>query len=140
MFSLSELSNRIAAYKDGRLPFSEFENWFEDNSAGAYDVPELKAACIAVDAALAEYHFDDVCEDRLKEQLGNSVRPFVAYSAEPWTPQLVSTPIVWNYVVAPANSMFVSIGANSNANVAPIPAQTAGSNSAWSDPIPAAAA
>jgi hypothetical protein len=83
MFSLSELSNHIAAYKDERIPFSVFENWFEDNSAGAYDVPELKAACIAVDAALAEYHFDDVPEDRLKERLAGAVRrPFVSHAEE----------------------------------------------------------
>ena len=76
MFNLEQLAPQINAYKNGMIPHSVFVNWFEDNSVGAYEVPELKQVCIAVDAALSEFHFDSLNEDHLKMELENAIRAF----------------------------------------------------------------
>src|SRR5271165_5890928 len=77
MLSLEELSLQIQAYRDARISFAQFENWFEDNCAGSYDDPGLHDVCISVDAALSEYHFDQVGEKALRAELENVFRPFV---------------------------------------------------------------
>ena len=76
MLTLDELSQNVAAYQQQRMSLEDFENWFEDNSSGAYEVPGLREACTAVDAALSEYYYDHIGEDALKAELANAVRPF----------------------------------------------------------------
>jgi hypothetical protein len=81
MLAINELSERIDAYASGRISLGELEEWFEENSCGAdYDDAGLRAACAAVDAALAGYHFDHVGEDELKRDNGRALRPPVADS------------------------------------------------------------
>jgi hypothetical protein len=78
MSSLDEMSQRIAAYRDGRISLSDFENWFEDNSSAAYAVPELKSVWAAVDAAFSQYHYDHIGEEAMKVELANAILPFVS--------------------------------------------------------------
>jgi hypothetical protein len=128
MFTLNELSEQIAAYRDDRLLFAEFENWFEDNSAGVYDVPGLREACIAVDAALSRYHFDHVGEVVLKSELANASRPFVLPSAEVWV--LVEPAVIeWIGPNAPEEYRVLARAANSNNSA--IQVQSLGSNATW---------
>ena len=75
MLTLDELSQAVAAYRSGRMSLEEFENWFEDNSSGAYAVPELSEACSSVDAAFSQYYFDHIEENALKMELANAFRP-----------------------------------------------------------------
>jgi hypothetical protein len=78
MFTLEALSNKIADYRHGLLPIGEFEEWFEDHAtADAYDDPELHEVCVAIRAAFAEFQFDGIGADEMKEELANAVRPFV---------------------------------------------------------------
>jgi hypothetical protein len=76
MLTLDELSQAVAAHRSGRMSLEEFENWFEDNSSGAYAVPELSEACASVDTAFSQYYFDHIEENALKMELANAVRPF----------------------------------------------------------------
>src|ERR1700689_5043417 len=78
MSSLDEMSQRIAAYRDGRISLSDFENWFEDNSSAAYAVPELKSVWAAVDAAFSQYPYDHIGEEAMKVELANAILPFVS--------------------------------------------------------------
>lgn len=77
MFTIDELSKKIADYRDGQISFRIFQDWFEDNSAGAYAVGNLRNAYAGIEAALAEYYYDGIGEDGLKQVLANAVRPFV---------------------------------------------------------------
>src|SRR6266568_3741424 len=76
MLSLDELSEKISAYGGGNISFELFENWFEDNSIGAYADSEIQAACAAVDAALAEYYFDGIDEATLRDGLKHAIASF----------------------------------------------------------------
>jgi len=76
MFTLDELSKKVAAYRDGGMSLRDIRNWFEDNSSGAYGVAELHEACIAIDAAFSEYYYDNIGEAALKKELVKAVRPF----------------------------------------------------------------
>jgi hypothetical protein len=122
MLTLDELSERVSAYSAGSLSFAEFENWFEDNSAGAYDVADLRNTCIAVDAALSQYHFDGIEESALKAELTKATcavapaTPAVAVAA------LELTEIYFDCRMESGND-------NSYHDVGPS-AQTVGSNSA----------
>jgi hypothetical protein len=77
MFTLEELSQRIAACNSGSSTISEFADWFEDNCNGAYEIDTLRDATVAIDAALSEYRYDGIGETVLKEELATAVRPFV---------------------------------------------------------------
>jgi len=122
MLTLNELSEQVAAYRNDRLSFSEFENWFEDDSAGAYDVPEVRDACIAVDAALSQYHFDGIGESALKAELGNAISAVV-----PATP---SVPMAASELTEVYVDFRMKSGNNSYQDVGPSP-QTMGSNSSY---------
>ena len=77
MFTLEALSNKIADYRHGLLPIGKFEEWFEDHAtADAYDDPELHEVCVAIRAALAEFQFDGIGTDEMKQELASAVRPF----------------------------------------------------------------
>lgn len=81
MLTLDELSQAVAAYRSGWMSLEDFENWFEDNSSGAYAIPELSEACASVDAAFSQYYFDHTEESALKMELANAVRPFSQQTA-----------------------------------------------------------
>ncbi len=77
MLTLQELSQKVLAYQSGQIPLEEFENWFEDNSSGAYAMPDVAALCAAIEAAFSEYYFDHTGEIELRVSLANAVVPFV---------------------------------------------------------------
>jgi len=77
MFKPEELSRQIAAYRDGAIQLSDFEEWFEDNAnAEAYDDPNLHPLCVSVDAALSEFHFDNIGEAVVKSRLAAAIGDF----------------------------------------------------------------
>jgi hypothetical protein len=82
MLSVSELSRQISRYRDGEISIGDFEEWFEDATpASAYENPALRPACVAVDSALAQYHFDHIGEDVLKMELATAVPRFYEAAA-----------------------------------------------------------
>jgi hypothetical protein len=83
MLTLQDLSKNVAAYRDDRMALADFADWFEDNSSGAYEIADLREACIAVDAAFSEYYFDHIGEAALKLELANAVRPFARVQRRP---------------------------------------------------------
>ena len=76
MFTIEELSQKIADYRNGLISFEHLENWFECSSHGAYADADVKQAYAAVDAAFSQYHFDRTGEEVLKEELANAILPF----------------------------------------------------------------
>jgi hypothetical protein len=86
MFTLEELSRQIAACNNGSLSIQQFVDWFEGNCAGAYEIESLRDATVAVDAALSEYHYDEIDEDLLKKELAVAVRPFALSELAPVDP------------------------------------------------------
>lgn len=76
MLNHDQLARQIDAYKNNRLSLEAFENWFEDNSAGAYTIPDVSASCAAVSAAFSRYYFDHIGEAALKQELVKAVLPF----------------------------------------------------------------
>jgi hypothetical protein len=83
MFTVDELSHKIAEYKLGRMSLQGFQNWFEDNSDGAYAVPDLREAYAAIEAALSEYYLDDIGQEALKLELAKAIRPFESSVSTP---------------------------------------------------------
>jgi hypothetical protein len=77
MFTLEELSRQTAACNNGSLSIQQFVDWFEGNCAGAYETESLRDATVAVDAALSEYHYDEIDEEVLKKQLAVAVCPVI---------------------------------------------------------------
>jgi hypothetical protein len=134
MLTLNELSQHVVAYRDGQTSFAEFENWFEDNSAGAYEASDLRDACIAVDAALAQFHFDHVEERVLKSALETAVRPFALRS----TDRPASSAVLHSQAGSYRIQVWISAANNSNVGENAVentaigsPAQSVGSNSTY---------
>ena len=105
MLSREELQENVSAYRDARMSLEEFENWFEDASSDVYGIPELRDLCAPVDAALAEYHFDRIGEDKLRDELGLAIFPFAlgpvygpAYEVvynRPLKKSAIASPVSW---------------------------------------------
>lgn len=76
MFTAEELLRKIGACENGSESFQNFVDWFEGNCNGAYE-GELRDACIAIDAAISEYHYDNVAEQALVEELATAIHSFV---------------------------------------------------------------
>lgn len=77
MFTAHELSQQIAAYRDGRISRDSFEDWFRTNSRGAYRAnPSLSEAAASVEAAFSQYRFQGMDEQSLLNELANAIRPF----------------------------------------------------------------
>lgn len=77
MFTLEEISDKIVDYRHGLLSLGEFEEWFEDHAtADAYDDPQLNLVCIAIDAALSAFHFDNIGADATKRELEHAIPQF----------------------------------------------------------------
>jgi hypothetical protein len=116
MFTAEELADHVAAYCSERISLKQFEDWFEANSAGAYDVPDLLEKCAAIDAAFSQYYFDHIGESALREELANAIRPFaeivVTLSERARSLSLVPLPAqavyrVYNDVGLPVNARIV---------------------------------
>jgi hypothetical protein len=77
MFSLEELANRVSGCRNGRISLDDFEDWFRDNSRGAYRDVSLGPAYFAVEAALSKVDFQRISEGQALEELEEAIRPFV---------------------------------------------------------------
>ena len=64
MLNLNDLSRQIARLRQGHLSLDDFEDWFRDNSRGAYacNDPGVAEACSFVESVLSEYHFENAPE------------------------------------------------------------------------------
>ena len=78
MLSLNQLILRIPDLSAGSLSISEFEDWFraESRDFHLWDDPDLKDAVFAVEGILSEYHFAEMPEGRVVEEMANTLRPF----------------------------------------------------------------
>jgi hypothetical protein len=76
MFSLDELLQQVEAYQYKRLSLKDLERWFEDNFDDVDASEDSRKLRLAIDAALAEYHFDHVGENIVREELAEAIRPF----------------------------------------------------------------
>lgn len=99
MLTREELEQKIAAYRRDQISFSEFDNWFEANSLGAYADPSVSDLCASVDMALARYYFDHVAEDVVKDELANAIFPFVSTSGIRFVP-LIDSPQLTVWIVS----------------------------------------
>ena len=79
MFTLDELSKQVTAYRDGRIDFDQFEDWYRNNSWGRYDRPgeSVSDVIAAIEAAFSSYESDELTEQAFGEELAVAVRPFV---------------------------------------------------------------
>ena len=80
---LNELLAKIAEYRQGRICFDDFEEWFYDNSRGMFAQPSaVLELCVEVEHALSAFRFEPMVGDqnRLKAELGEAVRPFASVS------------------------------------------------------------
>jgi hypothetical protein len=90
MLTADELLRKAEDYRQMRISLEEFEDWFEDNSAEAYEDSDLKELWAAVDGALAEYHYDYIGEAAFREELEAAVHPF-ALDAIPARSEIVAS-------------------------------------------------
>lgn len=51
------------------MSLAEFAVWFEDESSAAYDNPDVREACSAVDAAFSAYYYDRIGEPAFRDAL-----------------------------------------------------------------------
>lgn len=77
MFTVDEMLKAVDEYQRERMSLEAFERWFEDNSAMEFADEQSDRIRAAVDAALAELHFDRIGEQIFRRELANSIRPFV---------------------------------------------------------------
>ena len=63
------LIQHVQQYLDNRITLRDFETWFEDNMQEDYGNPQDNTLRRAIDAALAEYHFDHIGQMALRQQL-----------------------------------------------------------------------
>ena len=79
MFSLSQLSEQIAAVCDGRRQFGDFEDWFRAESRNAHlsNNRDLLDAVFSVEDVLSQYHAEGLRGVGLRRELENAIRPFV---------------------------------------------------------------
>ena len=77
MFTVDELLQKVEEYRGNRMSLRDLDRWFEDNIDGD---PHADAAAeqlrLAVDAALAAYHFDHIGEASFREELAEAIRPY----------------------------------------------------------------
>lgn len=77
MFSLTQLSEQIAAYRAARIDLDAFEDWFRKHSWGSYDRSgdRVSDAIASVEAALFAYESEELNEQQLRQELEAAVRP-----------------------------------------------------------------
>lgn len=105
MFSLEELLNNVAAYQSGRMSLRDFRNWFEDHSSVAYDMADLRDACVAIDAVFSEYYYDNIGEVALKGRLATAMVPFSLRALERDPYVLAAEPVYSDQVRPPAPAL-----------------------------------
>jgi hypothetical protein len=82
MLTLNDLSKRVAEYQVGSILLDDLEDWFRDESRGAYCNDEISAVCASIEAAFSRYRFEGIDEDSLRRELAHVVRPLVIRYAE----------------------------------------------------------
>jgi predicted metalloprotease with PDZ domain len=90
MLSLIDLSEQVAACRDGRLSLDDFEDWFRTHSKGSYAHSEVTAAAAAIEAAFSKQLFQEMNDEDLREELALALRPG-ALSAQKTAPQKIPT-------------------------------------------------
>lgn len=75
MFTFDQLSEQVTAYREGRVSFDQFEEWFRRHSWGYYDRSgeRLSDAIADVQAALSSYETDEITEEDFRLQLEDAV-------------------------------------------------------------------
>jgi hypothetical protein len=76
MLKANDLSKQIAAYGQGSIALDQFEDWFRDESRGAYLDAPLWDLCTSVEAILSGYSPRYSTEDALRQELAAAIRPF----------------------------------------------------------------
>ena len=118
MFTLEQLQERVTAYREGRMSFDEFEEWYRNSSWGLYDRSgdPISEAISAVEAAFSSYEVDGITEEAFRQELADAV-PHFAF-AVPQPPEVYS-------------SYRMESGNNSHQYTCDPSQQTVGSNSSW---------
>jgi len=85
MFTLEQLRDRVNDYREGRMSFVEFEEWYRNSSWGSYDRSGdvLSGAIAAVEAALSSYELDGITEEAFQRELAGAVPPLAQSVFEP---------------------------------------------------------
>jgi hypothetical protein len=94
MITVDELLQKAHEYQRKRMSLEQFEDWFESASTDAYDVPELRELCVAVDGALAGYHYDYIGETSFRQELAAALRPFACAAPTPPSSKVSSNAVV----------------------------------------------
>jgi hypothetical protein len=76
MFTIEQVSQKFAEFQEERISLEEFENWFEDNSNGAYADPAVSRVFAAVESAFSQYYFDHIGENAMRVELAKAIHPF----------------------------------------------------------------
>ena len=78
MFSIQQLSEKIADVSANRLDVDGFEEWFVSESWGYYDVrgDQTSRAIAAVHHVLHSCEANELKEAEVAEELANAIRPF----------------------------------------------------------------
>ena len=78
MFSIRQLSEKIADVASKHLDVDGFEEWFVSESWGHYDVRanETSRMIAAVHHVLHSCDSDEIEESKIAEELANAIRPF----------------------------------------------------------------
>lgn len=82
MLSLDELLQQVEAFHENRLSLNDLERWFDDNFDEVDASADARKLRLAIDAALAGYHFDHAGENIVRKELAEAVRPFANRAVE----------------------------------------------------------
>jgi uncharacterized protein (DUF1786 family) len=73
MLSLADLSQQVYAYENGRISLDDFEDWFRDNSHGAYQDESLSDICASIEAAFSKYYFQRGGETQMRHEMVSAI-------------------------------------------------------------------
>jgi hypothetical protein len=78
MISESQISKQIAELANSQNSVDDFEEWFRIHSRNVHSWGDrlLLEVVFSIEAVLSEYHFADLDEDLVKQELANAIRPF----------------------------------------------------------------
>ena len=78
MLSIRQISNRIDDLSAERESLFDFERWFRLSSRDVHlwGSDQLIDAVFSIEAVFSEYHFADMEEPVVKQELENAIRPF----------------------------------------------------------------
>jgi hypothetical protein len=79
MLSIHQISSAVSDVSADRMSIEEFERWLRKGSRNVHACGDdaLVSAVLSVEAALSEYRFADMEEDKAKEELATVIRPFI---------------------------------------------------------------